>query len=105
MTSGVSRRFADPSLTVSQLVCAGLIISYVVYEATRHFAKTVQATLRPTAFFARYGGEEFLIGFAQTTLDDAAVAAERVRCARGGTASSVPADPPPPLALLMQDAR
>jgi predicted signal transduction protein with EAL and GGDEF domain len=30
--SGASRRFADPSLTVPQLVSAGLIVSYVVYE-------------------------------------------------------------------------
>src|SRR5262245_56565197 len=30
--SGLNRRFADPSLTVPQLVAAGLAVSYVAYE-------------------------------------------------------------------------
>jgi diguanylate cyclase (GGDEF)-like protein len=43
------------------------------------FARQVQVGLRGTDCFARYGGEEFVLVLPDTTLEGAALAAERVR--------------------------
>lgn len=48
-------------------------------EVLTQFTATAQAELRATDFLGRYGGEEFLIGFSQTALPEAVVAAERIR--------------------------
>jgi diguanylate cyclase (GGDEF)-like protein len=42
-------------------------------------ANTLTEHLRPTDLVARFGGEEFVIIFSDTALDEAAVAADRVR--------------------------
>lgn len=42
-------------------------------------ATTLSSNLRPTDLVARFGGEEFVIIFPTTGLDDAVIAAERVR--------------------------
>lgn len=42
-------------------------------------ATTLASNLRPTDLVARFGGEEFVIIFPTTALDDAVIAAERVR--------------------------
>ncbi len=44
-------------------------------------AGTLEHNLRPTDMVARYGGEEFVLIFPETALDQAAIAAERVRAA------------------------
>lgn len=43
------------------------------------FAKTIQENLRPFDIFGRIGGEEFVIIMPNTTLDEAAILAERLR--------------------------
>jgi len=47
--------------------------------ALQHVAQTLVACLRPTDLIARYGGEEFAALLPGATLDQAALAAERVR--------------------------
>jgi diguanylate cyclase (GGDEF)-like protein len=44
-------------------------------------ASVLAANLRPTDLVARFGGEEFVIIFPDTSVEEAAVAAERVRAA------------------------
>ena len=45
----------------------------------RAFAHTIQSALRPDDLFGRLGGEEFGIGLSNTTPDEVAVIAERLR--------------------------
>lgn len=54
----------------------------------RSVAATVRATLRTEDVFARVGGDEFVILLPCTGEHDAALAAERVRCAISGTMAS-----------------
>ncbi|MFG6485595.1 GGDEF domain-containing protein [Roseateles sp. BYS78W] len=51
----------------------------------RHFAATLQATLRSTDFAGRWGGEEFLVVTPQASADTAAALVERLREALAAT--------------------
>ncbi len=51
----------------------------------RHFAATLQATLRSTDFAGRWGGEEFLVVTPQAGADTAATLVERLRDALAAT--------------------
>ncbi len=53
-------------------------------------ASTLSANLRPTDLVARFGGEEFVILFPSTNLEEAMVAAERVREAVAHETLSMP---------------
>lgn len=48
-------------------------------EILKQVANTLKETLRPQDFIARYGGEEFVIMLPETSRENAAVAAERLR--------------------------
>ncbi len=53
-------------------------------------AQVLAANLRPTDLVARFGGEEFVIIFPDTDVDEAAIAAERVRKAVGEETMKMP---------------
>jgi len=59
-------------------------------DVLRELARRVRACLRVVDIAARYGGEEFIILMAQTKLEEACLAAERIRLAVAGTAFDVP---------------
>ena len=48
-------------------------------EALKYIARLMQEQIRETDFIARWGGEEFAIGVSDSTLESAAVLAERLR--------------------------
>ena len=48
-------------------------------RALRHIAQIITETVRPSDWVGRWGGEEFLVVLSHTSLDDAALIAERVR--------------------------
>lgn len=48
-------------------------------QALRHITQIITQTVRPYDWVGRWSGEEFLVVLSSTTLDDAAVIAERLR--------------------------
>ncbi|MEI7644687.1 MAG: diguanylate cyclase [Chloroflexales bacterium] len=48
-------------------------------QTLRHIAQIITETVRPSDWVGRWGGEEFLVVLSHTSLDDAALIAERVR--------------------------
>lgn len=50
-------------------------------EILKHVTQTVAAAIRTEDLFARYGGEEFVVLLRDTTLEEAYLAAERLRLA------------------------
>lgn len=56
----------------------------------RHVAQLISSDVRSTDAVGRYGGEEFLIVLAQTDIEEAAVAAEKLRRLVGRTPVTLP---------------
>jgi diguanylate cyclase (GGDEF)-like protein len=70
-------------------------------EVLREVSRRLQAQTRASDSLARYGGEEFLIVLYPCTVEEVALAAERVRTAIAATPFVIAGDPPVELSVTI----